>query len=116
LRKLFIKKLLTGFHFVLLISLLAFTLLEPDEMIMVTALPVLLIILIIILIFNESRFILIPSVLLILISTIAFAMMVVGNIVWSEVTVFLVIVLYLIFLTLEILTIVFAMQNFKKQL
>lgn len=100
----------------MLIALLGLTFVEPEELIVVTFIPILLIILIIIFLVKELKIILIPSILLILISTIAFAMMVVGNIVWSEVTVFLVIILYLVFLTLEIFTIVFAMQNFKKQL
>ena len=100
----------------MLIALLGLTFVEAEELSVVTFIPILLIILIIIFLVKELKIILIPSILLILISTIAFAMMVVGNIVWSEVTVFLVIILYLVFLTLEIFTIVFAMQNFKKQL
>lgn len=110
------KKYLLIFHILLFIALLCVTMIEPEELIVVTFIPLLLVILIIVFLVNESKFILIPGVILVLISTIAFAMMVVGNIVWSEVTVFLVIILYLIFLTLEIFTIVFAMQNFKKQL
>lgn len=109
------KKYIIIFHFLLLIALIAGTLIEPEDFIVVTFIPLLLIVLIIVFLLMESKYIMIPSVLLILLSTIAFAMMVIGNISWSEGTILIIIFGYLLFLACEIVTIVFAFKNFKKQ-
>lgn len=109
------KKYLIIFHILLLTALVAGTFIEPEEFIVVTFIPLLLIILIIVFLLMESKYIMIPSVLLLFLSTIAFAMMVIGNIAWSEGTILIVIVGYLLFLTFEIVTIVFAFKHFKKQ-
>ncbi|MBS4036331.1 MAG: hypothetical protein KGZ85_17855 [Ignavibacterium sp.] len=77
---------------------------------------VLLIAIVILLLIKESKYILIPSILLIFIFTFIFALMVIGNIVWSEGTVLLVILAYILFLTFEIVTIIFAFNRFKKQI
>lgn len=91
------------------------TFIEPEELIVVTFIPLLLIILIIVFLLMESKYLMIPSVLLIMLSTIAFAMMVIGNIAWSKGTLLIVMFGYLLFLTFEIVTIVFAFNHFKKQ-
>ena len=60
---------------------------------MITFLPILLLVAIIIFIYNESFLLIIPSVLLIFLFTILFALMIIGNVVWSEAEIFLVILL-----------------------
>lgn len=110
-----IKKYLMIFHSLLLSFVAAITYIDLKEMLVVTLPIVLLIAIVILLLINESNYILIPSILLIFIFTIVFALMVIGNIVWSEGTVLIVILGYLLFLTSEIVTIVYALKQFKKQ-
>lgn len=83
---------------------------------MITFLPILLLVAIIIFIYNESFLLIIPSVLLIFLFTILFALMIIGNVVWSEAEIFLVILLYLTFLFIEIFSIVYSVKNFKSKL
>jgi len=94
----------------------AITFMDFKQMLVVTFPIVLLITIVILLLINESKYILIPSILLIFIFTFIFALMVIGNIVWSEGTQLLVILAYLLFLAFEIVTIVFAFKQFKKQI
>lgn len=103
------------FHSLLFSFVAAITFIDVKEMLVVTFPSVLLIAIVILLLINESNYILIPSILLIFIFTIVFALMVIGNIVGSEGTVLLVILGYLLFLASEIVTIVYALKQFKKQ-
>lgn len=110
------KKYLIIFHSLLLLAVLTLTFMDLKEMLIITFPPIVLIVLMIIFIVNESKFIVIPTILLVFIVTFVFALMVVGNIVWSNGTVFLVIILYVLFLAAESITIVFALKYFKKQI
>lgn len=111
-----IKKYLIIFHSLILTLAAASTFMDFEEMLVVTLPIALLIAIVILLLIKESKYILIPSILLIFIFTFIFALMVIGNIVWSEGSVLLVILAYLLFLTFEIVTIVFAFKQFKKQI
>lgn len=110
-----IKKYLIFFHSLMLAFVAAITFIDFNEMLVVTLPIVFLVAVIILLLINESKYILIPSILLIFIFTFVFALMVIGNIVWSEATLLIVILGYLLFLAFEIVTIVYVLKEFKKQ-
>lgn len=110
-----IKNYLIIFHVFMLAATISLTFINLNGMFAVTFPVLLLNAIVILLLINESRYILIPSVLLIFIFTFVFALMVIGNIVWSNVVVFLIIIAYLLFLSIQIITIVYALKRFKKE-
>lgn len=105
-----IKKILITFHSVLLAALVMLTFFDLKEMLVATFLPIIMLVLILIFLNSDSKLVLIPAILLVAIFTFAFATMVIGNIVWSEVTLFLTILLYTVFLIIEIITIVYGIK------
>lgn len=110
------KNFLTAFHILLLLAVIAATFTNLNEMFVAAAPLLILLILILISLWKESKLLMIPAILLIFIATFAFALMVVGNIVWSEKTIYLIILFYFLFLAGEVVTIIFSLKSFKKPL
>lgn len=100
----------------MLLAIIATTFINFNEMFVAAAPLIILLTLILISLWKESKLLMIPAILLIFIATFAFALMVVGNIVWPEKTIYLIILFYLLFLTGEVTTIIFSLKTFKKPL
>lgn len=110
------KYFLISFHVLLIVLTSILLVINIQELIVVAILPIILNILIIVFVRQESRFVLIPSIFLIIIFTFGFSLMTIGNISWSQGIINLIILFYLLFLGVEILTIIYALKFFKKQL
>lgn len=89
------------FHIILLIALLALTSFDPKGILTITIFPMILISLIIIFLIKDSKLILIPSILFILFLTISFALILIGNISWSEIIIYLSAFIYFFILIAE---------------
>ncbi len=110
-----ICKILLVFHILLAVGLAIVVASDPDEMLLPGSIPILLLAGVVWGLTLQSRWVIVPSVVLTLMGTFYAAFMVVGNIAWPERVVSQIRLFYFLFMVIEITVIVLAVVSFGRK-